>query len=259
MTDMNSVIVPKSDQINADDLLGGPITVKIAGVKVRPGQEQPVAIAIEGTPKVYRPCKSMARVLVSAWGPDSSQYLGRSMTLYCDPKVKWGGMEVGGIRISHMTDIDSAITMALTITRANKKPYTVRPLKAATKEPAPQAPILPGADAPTVLPDGEAPTAEAGTHDQKPMATNGYPLYLPGSTEDPAVYADQNAWWAKWAEIANMIESSKKLQKDTKLVKLRALKDANERVIRSMGAAMTAKISGDMATRTANINAQVQE
>lgn len=130
MNDMKQAIIPKSDQLNADDLLSGPITIKITGVTVRGGQEQPVAISYEGdNGKPYKACKSMCRVLVSAWGADSSKYVGRSLTLYCDPRVKWGGMEVGGLRISHMSDIDSAITMALTVTRANKKPFTVKPLK----------------------------------------------------------------------------------------------------------------------------------
>lgn len=128
MNDMTHVIVPKSDQINADDLLSGPITITITEVQVKPVQEQPVSIYFEGSDKAYRPCKSMARVLVAAWGPDASKYKGRSLTLYCDPKVKWGGMEVGGIRISHMSDIDSPMTMALTVTRANKKPFTVKPI-----------------------------------------------------------------------------------------------------------------------------------
>ena len=129
MADMSAVIIPKSDQINADDLLAGPVTIKIESVKVSPGTEQPVSMFFDGSTKAYRPCKSMARVLVSAWGADSSKYIGRSLTLYCDPKVKWGGMEVGGIRISHMSDIDSALTLALTMTRANKKPFTVRPIE----------------------------------------------------------------------------------------------------------------------------------
>jgi len=130
MSDMAAVIIPKSDQLNADDLLAGPMTIKITDVTVRGGQEQPVSIHFENdNGKPYKPCKSMSRVLVTVWGPDSKQYIGRSMSLYCDPKVKWGGMEVGGIRISHMSDIDSAITMALTVTRANKKPFTVNPLK----------------------------------------------------------------------------------------------------------------------------------
>ena len=129
MNDMSKTIIPKSDQLNADDLLTGPRTITITGVTVKGGQEQPVSISYEGdNGKPYKACKSMCRVMVSAWGADSSKYVGRSMTLYCDPKVKWGGMEVGGIRISHMSDIGESMTMALTVTRANKKPFTVKPL-----------------------------------------------------------------------------------------------------------------------------------
>jgi len=43
--------------------------------------------------------------------------------------VKWGGLEVGGIRISHMSHIDKPVTIALTATRGNKKPVTVKPLE----------------------------------------------------------------------------------------------------------------------------------
>lgn len=136
--DMHQTIVPKSDQLNADDLIGREMTIKITGVDVRGGQEQPVSIHFEGdNGKPYKACKSMCRVMVSAWGADSSKYVGRSMTLYRDPKVKWGGMEVGGIRISHMSDIADDMTMALTVTRANKKPYTVHPLTNAAPQPHP--------------------------------------------------------------------------------------------------------------------------
>lgn len=129
MSDMAATIIPKSDQLNADDLIAGPITIKITGVAIRGGQEQPISISFEGdNGKPYKACKSMCRVMVTAWGPDSAKYTGRSMTLYRDPTVKWGGMDVGGIRISHMSDIESAITLALTMTRANKRPYTVKPI-----------------------------------------------------------------------------------------------------------------------------------
>lgn len=129
MNDMSSVIVPKSDQMNADDLIAGPRTVRISGVDIRAGTEQPVAIHYEGdSGKPYKPCKSMCRILVTAWGPDAKKYVGRSMTLYRDPTVKWGGMEVGGIRISHMSDLDKTMVLALTATKGSRKPYTVRPL-----------------------------------------------------------------------------------------------------------------------------------
>jgi len=130
MMDMSQVIQPKSDQINADDLIAGPMTVTIDAVSVNPGTEQPVSIRLKGMSKVYRPCKSMARVMVQAWGADASKYVGRSLTLYRDPKVKWGGLEVGGIRISHMTGLDAPITMMLTQTQKQRAPFKVQPLQA---------------------------------------------------------------------------------------------------------------------------------
>lgn len=134
--DMRQVIVPKSDQLNSDDLIAGSMTIKITDVTIKSGQEQPVSIHFEGdNGKPYKACKSMCRVMVAAWGADSSKYIGRSMTLYRDPKVKWAGMEVGGIRISHMSDIPGDHVMALTATRGSKKPYTVKPL-ATTTQPA---------------------------------------------------------------------------------------------------------------------------
>lgn len=130
MNDMSPVIVPKSDQINADDLISGPRTITITGVDIRPGTEQPVSIYFEGdNNKPWRPCKSMSRVLVAAWGADAKQYVGRSVTLYRDPKVKWGGMEVGGIRVSHLSHIDRDMVMALTATKGKRAPHTVKPLK----------------------------------------------------------------------------------------------------------------------------------
>ena len=131
MNDMRAVIVPKSDQINADTLLGNPMTITISSVSIRPGTEQPVSIHFDGDAgKPYKPCNSMARVMVNLWGPDANEYVGRSMTLYCDEKVLWGGMAVGGIRISHMSNIGAPMTMALTATKGNKKPFTVKPLVA---------------------------------------------------------------------------------------------------------------------------------
>lgn len=135
MNDMASAIIPKSDQLNSDDLIAGPITITITDVSIRGGQEQPVSIHFEGdNGKPYKPCKSMNRVLVSVWGADAKKYVGRSMTLYRDPSVKWAGMEVGGIRISHMSDMNESMTMALTVTKGSRKPFTVRPLALATPQ-----------------------------------------------------------------------------------------------------------------------------
>ena len=50
------------------------------------------------------------------------------MTVYNDPSVKWGGQPVGGIRVSHLSHIDSDITIPLTVTRGQKKQFTVKKL-----------------------------------------------------------------------------------------------------------------------------------
>ena len=119
--DMMPFIAPKSDRLNADDLLGGDITITITGVKINSGAENPCEINYEGdNGKPWYPCKTMGRVLVKAWGPDAKNYTGKSLRLFRDPKVTWAGMQVGGIRIRALSHIDGAFEMALTETRGKK-------------------------------------------------------------------------------------------------------------------------------------------
>ena len=131
-TNLRDTIAPKSDRVNADDFLAGPETVTITAVK-RGDADTPVAIHIEGR-KPYYPCKSMRRVLISAWGDNGPDWVGKSMTLYTDPTVKFGGVAVGGIRISHMSHIESDLALALTATRGKRTPFTVRKLSAKKAE-----------------------------------------------------------------------------------------------------------------------------
>jgi len=128
--DISRTIAPKSEQLNADDLIAGPRTITVTAVKLV-AEDQPVAIHFAGDEgKPYKPCKSMRRVLVRAWGADGAQYVGKSMTLFLDDQVRFGGAAVGGIRISHLSHIEKSITMALTATRATKKAYTVQAMAA---------------------------------------------------------------------------------------------------------------------------------
>lgn len=141
MVDMSSTIQPKSSQLNADDLLSGPRTICITRVYASDSAEQPIAVAYDGDDgRPYFPCKSMRRVMVAVWGPDAAEYIGRSMTLYRDPDVTWGGMAVGGIRISHMSHLDAPVILALTATKKARKPYRVEPLVVTT--PADKAAML---------------------------------------------------------------------------------------------------------------------
>lgn len=137
--DMGSFIAPKSDQLNADDLIAAPRTITVTGVRANGSSaEQPVSISFEGDGgKPYMPCKSMRRVMVCAWGADAAAYVGRAMTLYRDESVQFGGMKVGGIRISHMSHLEAAMTIALTATRARRAPFTVQPLSRTATESTP--------------------------------------------------------------------------------------------------------------------------
>jgi len=134
-----ATVTPKSDQLNADDLISGPVSVTVTGVK-KGSAEQPVSIELAGYDgRPYKPCKSMRRVLIAIWGDTPAQWVGRSMTLYCDAEVRFGGMRVGGIRISHMTNIDKAHCLLLTATRGKKTEITIAPLQLDTTTPAQRA------------------------------------------------------------------------------------------------------------------------
>jgi hypothetical protein len=127
--DLRPTIIPKSDQLNAEQLLGGPMTVTVSDVNVTENGEQPVTVHYIGeNGRPFKPCKTMRKVLIHAWGPDGRQWPGRSMTLYNDPTVRFGGDDVGGIRISHMTDIDRDLKVSLTSTRGKKAKYEIKRL-----------------------------------------------------------------------------------------------------------------------------------
>ena len=129
MLDMTQTVVPKSDQLNANDMIAGPMQIKVSAVKII-GGEQPVHISYEGdNGKPWKPCKSMCRVMILAWGKDGEAYVGRSMVIYRDPSVKWAGKEQGGIRISHMSDIKDKLRMMLTVSRGKRIPFVVEPLQ----------------------------------------------------------------------------------------------------------------------------------
>jgi hypothetical protein len=138
MIDVSDTIIAKSDQLNSDDLISGPITIKITGVN-KPGGDQPISIKYEGdNGRPFKPCKTVRRILVKAWGKDASQWTGRLMTLYNEPTVKWAGKEVGGIRVSHLSHIDRDIQISLTETRGSKKPHNIKKLQSnAATQPAP--------------------------------------------------------------------------------------------------------------------------
>lgn len=123
-------ILAKSDQLNADDLIGGDLTIKITAVKVLDTQDQPAIINYEGdNGKPFKPCKTVRKLIMHAWGKDERNFVGRSMRLYRDPTVKWAGEEVGGIRLRALSHIDRRLTISLQISKGRKIPIAVDVLK----------------------------------------------------------------------------------------------------------------------------------
>lgn len=127
--DITKAIRPKSDQLNADDLLTGPRTIRIRDVRVS-DTEQPVSIFFDGDDgKPWKPAKTALRVLASVWGANAEKWIGMSLTLYNDESVTWAGVAVGGIRVSHMEGLSQPRTLQLTKTRGKKSAVTIQPLE----------------------------------------------------------------------------------------------------------------------------------
>ena len=142
VSSLRDTIIPKSDQLNADQLLGGPMTIKVTAVRRSDSAEQPLSIHYENeNGRPYKPCKSMRKLLIHVWGDDGNKWIGRSMTLFNDPAVMWAGVAVGGVRISHLSDIQGVVNISLAATRGKKVLAKVLPL-VVTQEAAPSPALV---------------------------------------------------------------------------------------------------------------------
>jgi hypothetical protein len=131
MIDLAKTVEAKVDQLTADELLGGPRIILITKVTGNDGDDQPVSIHFEGDGgKPFKPCKTMRRVLMHMWGRDASQFAGRSLALYRDEAVKFGGLQVGGVRISHASHIEREMVIPVTVKQGRKAPVKIKPLRA---------------------------------------------------------------------------------------------------------------------------------
>ena len=134
--DISESLAANSAQQNYDEFLAGPKTVTVSEVK-KGTTEQPVEVHLVEFPgKPFKPAKSVRRVLAAAWGTDASAWAGRRLTIYGDPEVRYAGKAVGGLRVSHVSHIDKPVTVALTVTRGKREPFTVQPLVEAAYAPS---------------------------------------------------------------------------------------------------------------------------
>lgn len=137
MIDLSKTTQGKLDQINAD-LVTEPFVIKISHLteNFKDGKldiQQPISVHwYGGENKPFKPCLSMRRVLsdVSTWGKDGIQYKDRYLKLFNDKKVKMSGEFTGGVRISHMSNLENSTTIMLKKSRGKKEPYTVHPISA---------------------------------------------------------------------------------------------------------------------------------
>lgn len=130
MVDISDALAPNSDQLDAVELVR-PRTFTIApgsGLGQREGKTV-AEIRLVDFPRVWRPSKGMLDVLAACWGTDAKQWVGRRVTLYCDPEVMFGRDKVGGVRISHLSHIDRKRSARIRAAGAGRKQdWPVEPL-----------------------------------------------------------------------------------------------------------------------------------
>jgi hypothetical protein len=130
--DLRPTTLPKSTQLNADQLIVGPMDITITDVRIGPDEKQSIAVHYENEAgRPFMPCLTMRRVLIAAWGHDGREWVGKSLRVYHEPHVRFGGDEVGGVRISHMTDIPGQrIELRLTASKGKKVLTTIHRMDA---------------------------------------------------------------------------------------------------------------------------------
>lgn len=128
VSSLKDTIVPKSDQLNAEQLLSASMTITVTNV-TRGSGDQPVSVHYAGEDgRPFKPCKTMRKVLIFAWGDDGRKWTGKTMVLFNDHGVKFGGVKVGGIRISHMSDIDRDLRLSLNTAKGKKGEFIIKML-----------------------------------------------------------------------------------------------------------------------------------
>lgn len=139
--DLSKALAPKTDQIDATDLIGKPpqiFTITSVGENGSElADQQPVNIRLEETNLFYRPSKGMLRVLADNWGTEVAKWVGRRVELYGDPNVYFGKEKRGGTRISRLSHITAKHTTLINPRGGRGAYFTVKPLPDA---PAPQSP-----------------------------------------------------------------------------------------------------------------------
>jgi hypothetical protein len=137
--DITNALAPKSDQLDAADLIGSPPQVFTITEVSENGSEladqQPVNIRLAEFPRWWRPSKGMLRVLADNWGKDVQVWVGRKVELYGEPDVYFGKEKTGGTRIKRLSHIDGRKTTRINPRGGKNGSWTVDPLPIAPAAP----------------------------------------------------------------------------------------------------------------------------
>jgi len=134
--DLSPFAEAKTDRLTADDLIGGPRTIKITNVTggVEDGKKQAIYNFEGDEGKPFKPCKTMLRLMMAVWGKYAADHIGKSLTVYRDPDVTFGVLATGGVRISHMSHMDADTNVIVAIKKGKKGAITVKPLIAEVRQ-----------------------------------------------------------------------------------------------------------------------------
>jgi hypothetical protein len=67
----------------------------------------------------------MLRLLLAAWGDDATTWVGRRVTLYRDETIRFGPDAVGGIRVSHMSNLPGGKRFETKVTATRGRRVTI--------------------------------------------------------------------------------------------------------------------------------------
>ena len=143
--DYGETLAAKSNQLNADDLAGGPITVQITGARVRLSDDQPLSLRLSGGHCPWNPCKGMRRLLAEIAGSTSARpWVGMWIRLFRDPEVLWAGKASGGIRVCGVDArmLPQGRTFRVRVSRNGYAEYPIEPIRDRQHEGAPTADLV---------------------------------------------------------------------------------------------------------------------
>ncbi len=124
-TELQACAAAKSDQIDADNLIGGiTMDVTIKAVQRGPSNEQPLQLVLEETDKFYRPSKTYRRALIGCFGDEPAGWIGKRLRLVRNPDTMFGGVKVGGVEVSHAS-IESPMVFMLQAKRGKKSAVSI--------------------------------------------------------------------------------------------------------------------------------------